>query len=314
MASILFMGTPAFTLPILDAIRNSNHTLAMVVSQPDKQQGRKNKLEAPPAAIWAKENNIPLLQPKAIRSEQTYQTLASVKADFFIVAAYGRILPQTILDLPKFACINIHTSSLPTLRGSSPIHFAIWQGLEETAVCSMLMEATLDTGAVLKQEKVAIHRQDTTEALTAKLATVSAKLTIETIEEFASLKAIKQDEAKATYTRLLKKEDGKLDWQRTAKQLYDQYRAFHANIGVYTYIKNKKIKILQLAVPKEEEQATLPTIGTNVGQLYIANKQLYIQAKDTWLTVQQVQVEGKKPCDVLSFINGYRLVNKDVCL
>jgi methionyl-tRNA formyltransferase len=259
---IVFMGTPEFAVPSLAALLQSDHRVVGVVTQPDRPKGRGQELAVSPIKQLALQNNIPILQPIKMKDPAFLESLAAWKPDLIAVAAFGRILPKTILDLPRRGCVNVHGSLLPKYRGAGPIQWAIINGERETGITTMLMDEGMDTGAMLLQEKMPIAPDDTAGTLSAKLAGVGGRLLIETIAQWekGTLVPQPQDNAQATMAPLLKKEDGLLDWTLTAGQLANRIRGLTPWPGAYTFAKGGRWTIWRASATGQSATAAPGTI------------------------------------------------------
>ncbi|MFH0852154.1 MAG: methionyl-tRNA formyltransferase [bacterium] len=316
--SIVFMGTPDFSVPILEALCQSDFKPKSIITAPDRPAGRGQEITPPPVKIIAQKYGVPVFQPQT-KEELTIQTL-NLKPDLIIVAAYGKILPKEILDLPKYGSINVHPSLLPKYRGASPIQFAILGGEAKTGVTIMLMNERMDEGAVLAQETVKIESDDTAETLEEKLSRLSAKLLIKTMNQWLVLKEMpksaqrliypqEQDGSKATYTKILTKQDGKIIWNKTAKEIDCQIRAFTPWPGSFTVFRNSaktqnEEKILTLKILKAA--ASKAQTDKELGQVFLTdNKNLAVQTGHDSLIIQELQLEGGKPMPASEFLNGH---------
>ena len=297
MARIVFMGTPDFALPCLRLLLSS-HELVAVVTQPDRRAGRKRKLQASPVKQVALEAGLPVLQPTRIRDADAVVALQRFAADVFVVAAYGQILPQHVLDIPRIACINVHASLLPRWRGAAPIQAAIRAGDQITGATVMVMDAGLDTGPIVAQRPVGIGTGETGLSLHDKLARIGAELLVECLPAFlnGSIEPAAQDASRVTYAPSIKKEEGALDWSRPASEIERMVRAFTPWPGTFTSWKGRTLKIHggfdsagQAPAGKVVERDGNTAIGTGRG--------LYIPT--------ELQLEGKKRQSVGDFLNGH---------
>lgn len=238
----IFMGTPEFAVPILDAICDKVELIA-VVTQPDKPKGRGHKLMPSPVKNWALEHEIPILQPIKIKTEEATAEIEAMKPDLIIVVAFGQILSQKILDIPKFGCINVHASLLPRYRGAAPIEWSIINGETKTGVTTMMMNAGLDTGDMLIKREVEIGEDMILPELREKLMAVGAEVLIETIDriESGTLTLTKQDDSQSNYAPMLTKETGLIDWNKPAHEIHNLVRGLYG--GAYTIIEDQKYKI-----------------------------------------------------------------------
>lgn len=298
--NIIFFGTAEFAAFILqDVIERNTVEILEVVTQPDKPVGKKRELLPSPVKQIALENRLKIQQPIDAKSEKFIEHVRKLQPDVLIVAAYGQIISQELLDIPKHGAINVHGSLLPSYRGASPIQSAIAAGESETGVTIMLMDAKMDHGPILKIAKTAIGNDETAQELHDRLAHLGGKTLLEVIPEYidGSLKPIEQDHDKATYTKLLKREDGKLDYKiKTAQELYDQYRGYYPWPGSWFEYNSKRIKVLKAAFSKNEYGKT---------DLQLADDKLFLQTSEGSLELIEVQPEGKKPMSGIDFYNGY---------
>ncbi|MBR6281078.1 MAG: methionyl-tRNA formyltransferase, partial [Lachnospiraceae bacterium] len=247
---VVFMGTPDFALGTLDAIEAAGHEIVLVVSQPDRPKGRGNAMQAPPVKEWAVERNIPVFQPERIRKPENIEELRKYPADIFVVAAFGQILPEEILNMPRLGCINVHASLLPKYRGAAPIQWSILNGDAVTGVTIMQMGIGLDDGDILTQVEVPIESEDTGGSLFDKLAIAGGKLCAETMEKLdaGEITPIPQDPEKATHVGMIKKELGSLDFKRPAKELECYIRGLNPWPSAYTKLDGKTLKIWRATV------------------------------------------------------------------
>ncbi|MCL2235240.1 MAG: methionyl-tRNA formyltransferase [Defluviitaleaceae bacterium] len=242
---ILFMGTPEFARVCLEALQESDHEIVAVFTQPDRPSGRGKKLTPPPVKVYAEERGIPVYQPEKINSPQWAITLADCHADIFVVAAYGQILSQRVLDIPKFGCVNVHASLLPKYRGAAPIQQAIFDGETLTGITIMQMDAGMDTGDMLLKREVEITQEDTGGNLHDKLCKIAPEALLTALDQIktATIKSQKQDETQATYAGMITKEMERLDMSRPPQDVVNHIRAYNPFPGTYTEIDGKKVKI-----------------------------------------------------------------------
>ncbi len=302
---IVFMGTPDFAGEVLISLLKSEHEVLGVFTQPDKPKGRGKKMMFPPVKEIALEAKIPVFQPTRIRDEEVLKTLKEIGPDVIIVAAYGRILPKEILELPPYGCINIHASILPKYRGAAPIHWAIIKGEEETGISIMQMDEGMDTGDILMTEKIKIHEDSDTGELFQRLASLGGKMIIDTLEKLKDNKIVpkKQNETDASYSPILTKEDELLDWNMPAKDIYNKIRGMNPWPGVYTYFRGQRLKI-QKSVLVEEEKDT----GLETGEIISFSSQgILVSANPGIIGLEIVQPAGKKQLSFNDFINGYKI-------
>ncbi|MDT8446747.1 MAG: methionyl-tRNA formyltransferase [bacterium] len=300
MAKILFMGTPDFALPCLDALIHSHHQVSLVLCQPDRKKGRGHKMLAPPVKERALAAGIEVFQPEKIRHQpEVLARLQAEEADFFVVVAYGKILPQEVLDLPKKGCINVHASLLPKLRGAAPIQFSLLEGHQQTGVCTMLMDAGMDTGALLQCAETPIGPNETAETLTPRLAGMGAKLLLETLDRFDQLTPRPQAESEATYARLITKEDRQLDWSQPARDLFNRFRALSPVPGVVTQFKGKGLALLDCRLAKGH--------GAPGEVIEIGPESFKVACGSGALEIVELRPESKKSLSAQDFTHGYQL-------
>ena len=302
---IVFMGTPEFSAPPLEYLVGSEYQVVGVYTQPDRPTGRGRTLEQSPVKKVALRHGLEVFQPVKSRNPDEVARLAALKPDVIVVSAFGQILPQGILDIPKFGCLNIHPSLLPRYRGATPIPAAILAGDADTGVTIMLMDAGMDTGPVISQIIVGIEPQDTTESLTARLAQAGVRLLGETLPLWldGSLKLQPQDGSKAVYTKPVTKEDGTIDWQRSAIEISRRVRAFYPWPGCYTSWQGKLLKILE-AVALHEGKDLTPgkVVPLASGQPAVVG----VETGDGVLGLLRVQLEGKRALTAAEFFLGQR--------
>src|SRR5271154_5749665 len=258
---IIFMGTAELSCASLEMLAGK-FAGAAVVTQPDKPKGRELKLQFSPVKILAEKLKLPILQPAKARDEKFISELRGLKPDLIVVVAYGQILPQTILDLPKFGCLNVHTSLLPKYRGASPIQSAILNGETETGVTIMKMDAGLDTGEIISQARTPVLPEDNSQTLHDRLAQLGAELLVETIPDYVAGKTLPKPQPAegASYAAKIKKEDGKIDWNEPAEKILNRLRAFTPWPGAFTFLKmESKLQVIR-ATTNPKKFSSLPII------------------------------------------------------
>ncbi len=298
MARILFMGTPEFSLPSLTALI-CHHDVAAVVTQPDRGAGRNRRPKQSPVKGLALSHAIPVLQPQRLRQAEAIDELRRFEADLFVVVAYGQILPEAALALPRLGTLNVHASLLPRWRGAAPIQAALRAGDKHTGATIMLMDAGLDTGPILSQRQLAIDADDTGASLHGKLADIGADLLTETIPRYLAgeIKPIPQDDAGASYAPRIEKEEGEIDWSQPAIVIDRLVRAFTPWPGSYTYVAGEPLKILA----GECAEGAAP-----VGQVARLGDAIGIGTGDGLYLLTHVQKPGKKPLAIADFVRGQR--------
>lgn len=305
---LIFMGTPDFAVPSLKKLIEVGHKILAVFTQPDRPVGRKQIITPPPVKVFATEYSIPVLQPLKIKTTDARAQIEPLfqQADAGIVAAYGRILPEWMLAAPRLGCINVHSSLLPKYRGAAPINWAIANGERETGVTIMQMDAGLDTGAMLLQSAMIIGERETTAELTPRLAEFGAALLVETLAklERGELTPIVQNDAEATLAPILKREDGQVDWTKTAEEIFNRRRGFTPFPGCYTFLAEQRIELVTMVVEILRDES-LPEPGT-VSEI---GKDSFVVAcgEGTRLRITELQPAGKRPMAARDFLNGAQL-------
>ena len=300
---IIFMGTPDFSVPCLEALINSDNEVVGVFTQPDKPKGRGYELTPPPVKVCALNNNLPVFQPASMRNGEALEIIKSLNADLIIVVAFGKILPKEILESVKYGCINIHASLLPKLRGAAPIQWSILNGEKETGVTSMQMDVGLDTGDMLIKKAVAIDENITAEELFDKLSAMGAEVLIETIEALKNneLKPEKQDNTLSNYAPIITKDICPIDFTKSAKEVHNKVRGLYSWPIATTVINGKKFKIHKSKILAEN------FVG-NPGEIVDNNNRLVIMCGDgICVEILEIQAEGKKKMDTQSFLRGQRI-------
>lgn len=297
---IIFAGTPDFAARHLQALIDSEHDVIATYTQPDRPAGRGKKLTASPVKALALEHAIPVFQPASLRNEEAQAALAALNADIMIVVAYGLILPKVVLDTPRLGCINVHGSILPRWRGAAPIQRALWAGDTETGVTIMQMDIGLDTGDMLLKTHLPIEATDTSASLYEKLAEQGPTALVQALIGLSdgSLKAQKQDETLANYAEKLSKEEARLDWNKSAKQLWQDIRAFNPWPVSYFEHQQSVIKVWQADYSAE-------FCSQAPGTIIAATKQgIEIATADGKLMIKTMQLPNKKPLDVADILNA----------
>ncbi|MBM3944541.1 MAG: methionyl-tRNA formyltransferase [SAR202 cluster bacterium] len=296
----VFMGTPEFAVPVLKALLDAGLDVAGVYTQSDKPAGRGHKTEAPPVKRLAVEWGLPVYQPSTLRTPEAQQELAALRPDVIVVAAYGKLLPPETLNIPPLGCLNIHPSLLPRYRGPSPVASAILVGDTVTGVTVMKLDEGMDTGPLLAQRETAIGPEETADALTHRLFEMGVALLVEALPAVARGEAAftPQDEANATITKKLTKEDGLIDWTKPASLIARQVRAFHPWPGSYTTWHDKQLKVMEAASRTGE--------GGKAGEvLALSGDGLEVATDDGVLFVRRLQEEGRKAVSAREFAAGH---------
>jgi methionyl-tRNA formyltransferase len=315
MLRIIYMGTPQFAVPALERliagskpglVLQEGYEIVTVITRPDKPSGRGKEIVYSPVKQLALSHEIPVWQPGSLKRQENIEMLAAYKADLYIVAAFGQILPQAVLDLPRYGTLNIHASLLPKYRGVSPITEAILQGDTETGVTIMLIDAGVDTGPLLHQRAIPISENDTTGNLTSKLAVLGASTLLEALPLWVQgkIKPRPQDERFASYTHMLHREDGKIDWNRSADVLARTVRAFTPWPGAFTNWGGRLLKIISARAIQADtgSEARIGTVGLRKEH---GVQTLTVVTGNGLLIIEKLQLEGKKVMNADEFLRGY---------
>jgi methionyl-tRNA formyltransferase len=298
----VFLGTPAFAVPTLEAIIAAGHDVACVVTQPDRPSGRGRQLTASPVKEAALRHALAVYQPERIRRPEAVQFLAALAPDAMVVVGYGQIIPQAVIDIPPHGIINVHASLLPKYRGAGPVQWAIANGETRTGVTTMRIDAGLDTGDMLLKAETDIGPEETAVELGARLAVMGAALLVETLAGIASITPQKQDPAQATYAPLLKKQDGLIDWRQTAHAIHNRVRGFQPWPGAYTRFRGRQLHIWKSRVADGGNGAP--------GQLLLHPLRAVCRAGA--LELIEVQLEGRQRIAAGAFANGQRITGADI--
>ncbi len=298
---VVFMGTPEFSVNILEELIRETKVIG-VVTQPDKVKGRGNKVTYPRIKEVALEHNLKVLQPIKIRED--YQDILDLKPDIIITCAYGQIIPEAILNFPKYGCINVHASLLPELRGGAPIQHAIIDGYQETGVTIMYMDKGMDSGDIISTSKTEIKEDDTYLSLHDRLSLMGSRLLIETLPSIikGENKRIKQDTNEVTFGYNIKREEELIDFNKSIIEIYNQIRGLNPEPGAYFLLNDKTVKVYL----SEKIIDNTYQDKENGEIVKLDKKGLYIKAKDGLIKIEELQMEGKKRMDIASFLNGQR--------
>ncbi|ELY7544589.1 methionyl-tRNA formyltransferase [Cronobacter turicensis] len=299
---IIFAGTPDFAARHLDALLSSSHQVVGVFTQPDRPAGRGKKLMPGPVKVLAQENDIPVFQPKSLRPAENQALVSALNADVMVVVAYGLILPEAVLAIPRLGCINVHGSLLPRWRGAAPIQRSLWAGDSETGVTIMQMDKGLDTGGMLRKLSCPITADDTSASLYDKLAQLGPQGLLATLEDLATGRAVpeKQDDAQATYADKLSKEEARLDWKLSAAQLERCIRAFNPWPVSFFMIDDQPVKVWKASVIHQQSNAAHGTV------LDAGKQGIQIATADGILNLEELQPAGKKPMSAQDLLNSRR--------
>lgn len=296
---VLFMGTPDFAVPSLLSLIKESFRVVGVVTQPDKPQGRHMVMTPPPVKTTAIQYKIPVFQPEKVKDPDFILQLEALSLDLIVTAAYGRILPTDILELPRFGCVNVHASLLPLYRGAAPVHWAIINGEERTGVTIMQMDKGMDTGEILFQKSVEIPFDMNTGELMEKLALAGSSILCDTILDYCNgwIRPVKQDDSLATTVRPITKEDGHIDWNSSVQSIYNKIRGCNPWPVAYTFYQGKRLKIYKAGIPKEFSSCLHQWHKDAIpGSIIISDSKtnIYFVCLDGVLEIMELQVEGNK--------------------
>lgn len=303
---VVFLGTPEFAVPSLESLA-ARHDVVAVFTQPDRPKGRGNQLAESPVKAAARRLGIAIHQPERVRRPESVELLRGLAADLMVVVGYGQIIPQSIIDLPRYGILNVHASLLPKYRGAAPIQWAIANGESETGVTIMQIDAGLDTGDMLAKARTKIGEEETAPELSARLAPMGAELLCETIPQIAAgtVQREKQNPDEATLAPILKKEDGLIDWHLPAARVDSRLRGFTPWPGAYTSFRGQQLSILRA-------RPAASTAGLPPGRLRAEKRRLFAGCgAGTALELLELQPAGKKRMTAEAFLNGYKITDSD---
>ncbi|WP_366921591.1 methionyl-tRNA formyltransferase [Metallumcola ferriviriculae] len=312
MVQIVFMGTPDFAVPTLEKLIETGEKISTVVTQPDRRQGRGKKLKPSPVKRFAQKNNFPVMQPEELNADAISQ-LEALAPDVIVVVAYGQLLPEKVLNIPTYGCLNVHASLLPKYRGAAPIHRAIINGEKESGVSIMRMERGMDTGPILAQRKVTITETMTTGELHDSLAEIGAQLLAETLAKIAEVSPVTQQDSEATYADKISKADEKLNWNRSAADIVNLVRGMNPWPGTYTTLEDKRLKIFDAELfpyrpmVKEKSNKCRPEPGMILE--IVPTGIVVATGDDNAVLVTRVQPPGKQKMPTADFLRGYRIMS-----
>lgn len=296
---IVFMGTPDFAVPCLDALKGAGHEIAAVFTRPDKPKGRGYTLTPPPVKVRAEELGIPVYQPTSVKDGPAEERLREISADVIVVVAYGRILPPEILNMPKYGCVNVHASLLPRHRGASPIQWSLVCGDKVTGVTTMKMDVGMDTGDILETAKTEIDSQENCESLHDRLSEMGAKLIVSTLEKLQSgeITSVPQPENGVSYAPIIKKEMGLLDFSQSAEKLHDLIRGFYPWPAAYTFLDGRRIKVLSSRISDFS--------GAAPGEIVFSDSRFIVGCFGGALEFIDIQPEGRSRMKASDYIKGH---------
>lgn len=305
--NLVFLGTPEFAVPTLDAIVAAGHTVSLVVTQPDRPKGRKQQLTPPPVKTAALRHALPVFQPERIRRPEAHARLGELKPEAMVVVGYGQIIPQSVIDIAPLGIINVHASLLPELRGAAPIQWSIVRGCKTTGVTTMRIDAGLDTGDILLEWETPIGPGETAPELSARLASAGADLLVRTLADLCAgrIRPVPQDNNRATYAPVLTKQDGRIDWTHPAQEIHNLIRGFQPWPGAHTSFRGQSLHLWRSRIVPGECRELPP------GAL-IQNQGVFAVGGDgAILELIEVQLEGRKKMPAEVFANGHRLTQTD---
>lgn len=294
----IFMGTPEFAVPSLAALCGIAE-VACVVTQPDKPRGRGQKLLPPPVKVFATEKNLPVLQPPKIKLPEVVAELEKFRPDLIVVVAFGQILSQAILDLPRLGCINVHASLLPRYRGAAPVEWSIIRGEKTTGITTMKMNAGLDTGDILLQREIEIGGDMILPELRDKMQSLGAELLVETVENLSAIEPVAQDDTRASYAPLLKKDTGRIDWSSPAADIHNLVRGLYG--GAFGFIGGQKFKIWRTKIAARDIPA---------GEIQIAGGRFFVGTGSGALEILEIQAPNSRKLDAENYLRGHKIAGR----
>ncbi|MBM7598646.1 methionyl-tRNA formyltransferase [Virgibacillus halotolerans] len=299
MKRIVFMGTPDFSVPILRSLVSSEYEVVLVVSQPDRPKGRKRVMTSPPVKVEAEKHNIPVFQPEKLTTE--YEKILAYGPDLIVTAAYGQILPNGLLEAPEYGCINVHASLLPELRGGAPIHYAIIEGKTETGITIMYMAEKLDAGDILTQRKVTIEHDDHVGSMHDKLSQAGSALLLETLPQLfaGEIMPKQQEESQATFAANIKREQEKVDWERSNEEIYNHIRGLHPWPVAFTTYEGKTWKLWWGEIDHNEYQGKPGEIVQKDEATFVV-----VCGNRKGIRITEIQPAGKKRMSVKEYLRG----------
>jgi methionyl-tRNA formyltransferase len=301
MTKIVFMGTPDFSVPCLEKLIAEGYSITGVVTQPDRPKGRKKEMTPPPVKVAALKHGIPVFQPEKLKEKEALEQILALQPDLVVTAAYGQILPKSLIEFPKFGCINVHASLLPKYRGGAPIHQAIIDGEKESGVTIMYMVEKLDAGDILTQVRVPIEKQDTVGSLHDKLSAAGSNLLLETLPKLLDhrLTPIPQEESLMTYARNIQREDERIHWSKPAREIYNQVRGLNPWPVAFTILDGEPFKVWWGDVLQDSGKYSDP--GT---VLNLSSEGIDIACGEGIFRMKEVQPSGKRKMSVEEYLRG----------
>jgi methionyl-tRNA formyltransferase len=301
---IVFFGSPEAAVPSLRALAaDDRFSVAAVVTQPDRPAGRGRRLTSPPIRVAALEAGLEVRQPEAVRGRRFRESMEELKPDFLAVVAFGKIFGSKLLAVPRFGCVNLHFSLLPKYRGAAPVNWALMHGETSTGVTTMIMEEELDSGPILLQQEIPVEPWDTSETMSKRLAEAGAPLLVRSLVELSEgrIAPRPQDHSQASFAPMLNKEDGLVDWSRTAKEVFNRWRGLQPWPGIFTTFRGEQLKLIKVGVASPGDPVRPE------GALVIEENRLFVACRSgTLLEVFTLQLPGKRPVEAADFLRGYR--------
>lgn len=306
--NIVFMGTPDFAVPCLNELIENNHNVIGVVTQPDKPKGRSGELSCPPVKEFAQRCNIDVFQPQKIRESEFVEKLKDINPDLIVVVAFGQILPESILNIPKYGCINVHGSLLPKYRGAAPIQWSIINGDEVTGVTTMYMDKGMDTGDIIQKREIEIGQDETADILFNRLSKLGSELLIETINKIqdGTITREKQDESQATKVGMLTKEIGNINWSKSALEIKNLIRGTYPWPGSYTYYKGIKVKLFSIKIDTNEYNKSPGTI------VDVTKDSIVVQCGKGSAIIKEIQFESSRRMSVKDYLVGHAIDKNEI--
>lgn len=308
---VIFMGTPDFSVEILNALVEAGHDVVLAVTQPDKPKGRGTKMQLTPVKETAISHGIPVFQPKKVRTPECVEELKKYQADIMVVVAFGQILPKEILEMTPYGCVNVHASLLPKYRGAAPIQWAVINGETISGVTTIQMDEGIDTGDMLLKTEIVLDKKETGESLHDKLAKAGAALCVETLKALEEGTVIpeKQGESPTEYARMLNKSLGNIHWEDSAAAIERLIRGLNSWPSAYTDWNGKVMKIWDADVYEPEDIVKPHVPGTIIG---VEKDGFFVQTGEGILKVTELQIPGKKRMDAAAFLRGYQIQQGDI--
>ncbi|MBI5207676.1 MAG: methionyl-tRNA formyltransferase [Candidatus Firestonebacteria bacterium] len=309
---IIFMGTSSFAVPSLEKLAACNkYEILKVITTPDSVQGRGYKLISPPVKEKSLSLGLPIIQPEKLNNEEFNKEIITLKPDIGIVISFGKILRKPLLSLPSLGCINIHGSLLPKYRGAAPIQWALINGEKETGVTSLFMDEGIDTGDIILQDKISILHEDTRETLHDKLSVLGGEILLKTLEliDSGSFPRYIQDNSQASYARIIKKEDGKIDWSKKSDEIINLIRGMTPWPGTYSWLENKLIKIWDADIYDTSKDSAIRSHKLKEGEIFKIEKNhgIFVASGHGAIIIKVIQPENKKKMSAYDFVLGYRI-------